>query len=253
MSPTETQQSVYSLSQNDYHVITSGSNGYSAAAGYNLVTGLGTPVANLLVPDLVAGNFPATGQVPPASAAAFVHWATTGGNAGGPANMMNVFDALTMTASSDTSSATDDAPATAMSTQTPATQDLTIGHGTALAAALRTGSAGLTASSVDPFFVGDPPVLDYGNIPTSTGDSQDQLLANYASPPVVGGPLVESLPGGQGQETSRATEGLAQADRGSSGLTYSLLDATETTTQKVRRNAALDRVFTQFGQGGLFI
>ena len=38
----------------DYHAVTSGNNGYSAGAGYNLVTGLGTPVANLLVPDLAA-------------------------------------------------------------------------------------------------------------------------------------------------------------------------------------------------------
>ena len=110
-SPTETQQSLYSLSQNDYHVITSGSNGYSAAAGYNLVTGLGTPVANLLVPDLVAGNFPSTGQVPPASAAAFVNSGTTGGNASGPANVMNVFTALTVTGSADSSPPMDEAPA----------------------------------------------------------------------------------------------------------------------------------------------
>jgi kumamolisin len=49
-SPTETQQALYSLGQSDYHVITSGTNGgYNAAAGYNLVTGLGTPVANVLV------------------------------------------------------------------------------------------------------------------------------------------------------------------------------------------------------------
>ena len=73
-SPTETQQSLYSLSQNDYHVITSGNNGYSAAAGYNLVTGLGTPVANLLVPDLVAGNFPSTGQVPRQRGSACQFW-----------------------------------------------------------------------------------------------------------------------------------------------------------------------------------
>ena len=53
-SPTETQQALYSLPQSDYNVITSGTNGYSAGAGYNLVTGLGTPVANLLVSDLVA-------------------------------------------------------------------------------------------------------------------------------------------------------------------------------------------------------
>jgi subtilase family serine protease len=63
-SPTETQQALYSLGQSDYHVIASGTNGgYNAAPGYNLVTGLGTPMANLLVPDMVAGNYPATGRV----------------------------------------------------------------------------------------------------------------------------------------------------------------------------------------------
>ena len=60
----ETQQALYSLPQTDYNVITSGSNGYSAGAGYNLVTGLGTPVANLLVPDLAAWQGPGSyGQV----------------------------------------------------------------------------------------------------------------------------------------------------------------------------------------------
>ena len=53
-SPTETQQAIYMLPQSDFNVITSGNNGYSAEAGYNLVTGLGTSVANLLVPDLIA-------------------------------------------------------------------------------------------------------------------------------------------------------------------------------------------------------
>jgi hypothetical protein len=42
------------LPQSDFDSITSGDNGYTASAGYNLVTGLGTPVANLLVPDLIA-------------------------------------------------------------------------------------------------------------------------------------------------------------------------------------------------------
>ena len=59
-SPTETQQALYMLPQSDYNVIASGTNGYSAGAGYNLVTGLGTPVANLLVPDLVAYQGPGT-------------------------------------------------------------------------------------------------------------------------------------------------------------------------------------------------
>ena len=53
-SPTQIQQALYILPQSDYHVIASGSNGYAATSGYNLVTGLGTPVANLLVPDLIA-------------------------------------------------------------------------------------------------------------------------------------------------------------------------------------------------------
>ena len=56
---------------NDFHDITSGSNGYSAGNGYDLVTGVGSPKANNLVPDLagvittsslfVTGSTPADG------------------------------------------------------------------------------------------------------------------------------------------------------------------------------------------------
>jgi hypothetical protein len=53
-SPTEALQALYSLPRSDYHIITSGGTGDSANSGYSLVTGLGTPVANSLVPDLVA-------------------------------------------------------------------------------------------------------------------------------------------------------------------------------------------------------
>jgi subtilase family serine protease len=53
-SPTEAQQALYSLPRGDYHVISSARNGDSASSRYNLATGLGTPVANSLVPDLVA-------------------------------------------------------------------------------------------------------------------------------------------------------------------------------------------------------
>jgi subtilase family serine protease len=94
-SATEAQQDLYSLSQSDYNVISSGYNGYNAAPGYNLVTGLGTPVANLLVADLIAGNFPATGRVAAASAAQLVN---SGGSESGndsPLNAFNVFDVLT--------------------------------------------------------------------------------------------------------------------------------------------------------------
>src|SRR5262249_49872968 len=58
--PSETLQALYSLPQRDYNVISSGYNGYTANTGYNLVTGLGTPIAGSLVPDLVAYQGPGT-------------------------------------------------------------------------------------------------------------------------------------------------------------------------------------------------
>jgi hypothetical protein len=45
---------LYSLPSSDYHDITSGSNGYAATTGYDLVTGLGSPKANLIVAGLVS-------------------------------------------------------------------------------------------------------------------------------------------------------------------------------------------------------
>ena len=37
----------------DFHDITTGSNGNPAKVGYDMATGIGTPVANNLVPDFV--------------------------------------------------------------------------------------------------------------------------------------------------------------------------------------------------------
>jgi subtilase family serine protease len=68
--PTQTLPLLYSLSSADFHDATSGRNGYSAAGGYDLVTGRGSPVANLVVRDLVGGAAPAqaTASAAPASA-----------------------------------------------------------------------------------------------------------------------------------------------------------------------------------------
>ncbi len=95
-SPTDTQQALYSLPQRDYHVITSGSNGYSAAAGYNLVTGLGTPVANLLVTDLVAYQGPGTSYSGPAvGAMQNAEIVNILASAGSPTDVFSVFDSFT--------------------------------------------------------------------------------------------------------------------------------------------------------------
>jgi len=56
---TQTLPRLYSLPSADFHDITSGFNGrYSAGPGYDEVSGLGTPVANLLVPDLAGITLP---------------------------------------------------------------------------------------------------------------------------------------------------------------------------------------------------
>jgi hypothetical protein len=95
-SPTETQQDLYRLGQSDYHVIASGTNGgYNAAPGYNLVTGLGTPIGNLLVADMVAGNYPATGQVAPVSSTLNAN-AGFSGSGGGTFNVFNVRSPLSV-------------------------------------------------------------------------------------------------------------------------------------------------------------
>lgn len=52
---TQTLPFIYKLSSADFHDITSGDNGYSAGKGYDLVTGIGSPVANKFVPDLANG------------------------------------------------------------------------------------------------------------------------------------------------------------------------------------------------------
>jgi len=62
--PTQTLPMLYSLPSSDFHDVTVGNNGaYAAGPGYDLATGLGTPIANLLVPDLI---------VPPTDDAQFV-------------------------------------------------------------------------------------------------------------------------------------------------------------------------------------
>ncbi len=54
-------QTIFSLSASDFHDTTTGSNGaYKATVGYDVVTGRGTPIANLIVRDLIAATNPTT-------------------------------------------------------------------------------------------------------------------------------------------------------------------------------------------------
>jgi subtilase family serine protease len=75
----ETLPGIYGLSSSDFHDITKGHNGYQAGPGYDLVTGIGTPIVSLLVPDLAA-HAPAPG-IPGRSAGRATTSGTSGQNA----------------------------------------------------------------------------------------------------------------------------------------------------------------------------
>jgi subtilisin-like proprotein convertase family protein len=49
---TQTLPALYQLPESDFNDITSGNNGFAAGVGYDLVTGRGSPIANVLVPAL---------------------------------------------------------------------------------------------------------------------------------------------------------------------------------------------------------
>jgi subtilase family serine protease len=52
----DTLPKLYALPSTDFHDVTTGNNGYAAGAGYDLVTGRGSPVVNKLVADLAGGS-----------------------------------------------------------------------------------------------------------------------------------------------------------------------------------------------------
>jgi hypothetical protein len=94
-TPSDTQRALYMLPQSAYNAIASGGNGYSAAGGYNLVTGLGTPVANVLVPDLIgyqgAGTTYSGATVAPMPSSGLVSSASSDSGAD---DVFSVFDSL---------------------------------------------------------------------------------------------------------------------------------------------------------------
>ena len=51
--PTQTLPLLYAMKAADFHDITTGSNGNPAKVGYDMATGIGSPLANNLVPDFV--------------------------------------------------------------------------------------------------------------------------------------------------------------------------------------------------------
>jgi len=97
---TQTLPMLYSPgAASDFHDITDGNNGYPATTGYDLATGLGTPIANTLIPYLV-------GSVQGRLVFAQQPTNTTAGSTITPAVTVDVEDEYGNLATSDTSSVT---------------------------------------------------------------------------------------------------------------------------------------------------
>jgi hypothetical protein len=81
LSGTQAQTDLYALPSSDFHVITTGANGYAATPGYDLVTGLGSPKANLVIAGLLSANgvseSPVTGQVSVSTTTKTAHTSST--------------------------------------------------------------------------------------------------------------------------------------------------------------------------------
>jgi subtilase family serine protease len=139
------QEAVYALPTSDFHDVTTGTNGltggnlHSAGPGYDLVTGIGSPISNKLIPDLVAF----TGTAP----VSFVQ-VVVGGGSGGSSTP----------ADGSTDGGTDDGSDTEID-YTP------FSHSTA-AAILTTNSA-----------VHDTTLATTGTIATQTLNARDLLLS----------------------------------------------------------------------------
>jgi subtilase family serine protease len=56
LTNTQALADLYALPSSSFHNITSGFNGYYATSGYNLVTGLGSPQANVVIAGILAEN-----------------------------------------------------------------------------------------------------------------------------------------------------------------------------------------------------
>ncbi len=181
-TPTDTQQALYRLPQSDYHVIASGSNGYTANTGYNLVTGLGTPVANLMVPDLIAYHGPGTSYAGP-TVSRLQDATLSGGawtNGGGTTNAFNVFSALTATGSgfSEVQS-----PAASLAMSRVA--------GVTTAPSLVNLTTTVTATTTSAAAIGSPFAVSVGSISLhepaqSLGSTSNSTSAGMTSAPLAG-------------------------------------------------------------------
>ncbi len=195
LNPTQTLQALYSLPASDFHEITSGYNGFSAGAGYNEITGLGSPVANLLIPDLVSyGVASQFGQLviavqPPTSVAAGSGFGLTVAVEDSSGNLITGYDAsVAIALASNPGGATLGGPVTATVTNGVATfSGLTLNKvGTGYTLRISGGSVGSATTapiSVSPGSAQSPAPTSPPTSTPTTAPPGSQLSSPPPAPP----------------------------------------------------------------------
>jgi hypothetical protein len=191
--PTEAQAALYGLSQADFHAVTSGSNGYSAGPGYNLVTGLGTPVAGQLVPDLVAyagGPASATAVAPITSSDLVYSGSGSGGSGAALARpaALRVFSALWVSSA---------APAPDLAAANGKAIPAAVGHPTGAGASVVTGSGVVGITLRGPSIVGADAAdvaPRFASIAAPAVERRNGAPASATAAPAWSGVLLEPSP-----------------------------------------------------------
>jgi len=166
---TQTLPMLYSLPSSDFHDVTTGSNGtYSAAPGYDLVTGLGTPVANLLVPALAGYGSTAPAVSNPSTL-----------------NVAENGSATLSTANSDAITLTDPFSAGAADSLTLSVSDGTLTLGSTTGLTFTSGTNGSSSFTVSGTIANLNADLDSSGLtyqPTTYYSGADSLLVSLTDP-----------------------------------------------------------------------
>ena len=183
--PSQTLPGMYSLSSNDFHDITTGNNGYAAGPGYDLATGLGTPIANLLVPDLA--NYATVNStsysLTAAAAAVKIHVATAGSYA---TTSITGSIANTGTSGANSDSLTFGGFGLAASGGTLSGGTLPLGAGTLAASSGTSGTATFSSNTAGSFTITPTAVsvanLSAGGTPTLSSTATTVTVYRLAAP-----------------------------------------------------------------------
>ncbi len=132
--PSQTLPALYQMPAADFHDITSGSNGpaprYVAGTGYDLVTGIGSPVGNLLIPQLAGPSIVTAAAASPLSVNATTNLSVLGADVGGESTLTYTWAATTLPSGAQAPTFSDNTDNTAKNTtatfSAAGTYDLTV-------------------------------------------------------------------------------------------------------------------------------